>query len=250
MPNFPFTSNEEVASWEVNDDMAQFVGFVVKWGGTEKSATGAHVARMLLSNNCGTKVQITAWARLIPKIEEYAVANYVLEIDGAKVIDLPKSSKYNFGNISRELRIITHTNVKKLGVLEISEKKDIPQVVTLGTISKFIGTVQVEATLLNTIRMMKSKNKEYGLGSIMDGGYKLELKVYKAPSNCETKYRPGQRLRLKGVLVKRTIPNSDEVPAPAFFEIEDGSLDSPIQIINAEATITPEKLTQIYNYVK
>lgn len=250
MSNFPFTSNEEVNSWETHDDIAQFVGFVVKWGGIERSANGAKVARLLLSNNFGTKVQVTAWAKLIPLLENNAVNNNVLEIDGAKVIDIPKNSKFNFGNISRELRITSHTNLTRLEALKITENKDVPRKVTLVTISQYIGSVNIEATLLNTIQMIKSKNKEYGLGSIMDGGYKLELKIYKALSNCEVKYRPGQLLELEGVLIKRTIANSDNIPAPAFFEIEDGSSGSSIRIVDAKATITPENLMQTYNYVK
>lgn len=130
-----FTSNDEVSSCELDDDMAQFVGFVTKWGGIEKAKMGANVARLVLSNNSGTKLQITAWGRLIPKIEELAVSNNTLEIDGAKVIDLTGKNLFNYGNVNRELRILNHTNVRKLGVLEETEKKDGAQFVTLESIS-------------------------------------------------------------------------------------------------------------------
>lgn len=58
--NFKLTSNEEVMAWDIGFDMALYRGYVTKWDigrASHGSSSGAPVARMVLSNNTGTKLQ-------------------------------------------------------------------------------------------------------------------------------------------------------------------------------------------------
>lgn len=178
-------------------------------------------------------------------MEDFAVTDSVVEIDGGKVIDLNGRNLSNLGNVSRELRIINQTVVRLLGTFQEENKVTEAKLVSLNSISQYSGMTKVEGKILNPIRRLKTASRSYGLGSIISDGFKLEIKVVNLPTNLK-EFEYGQLVRAEGILKKRTIPDTN-FAAPSYFEVENLQDITPV---GDEITFDVENLPKIYKYVK
>lgn len=218
--NFPgYTTNAEIDEWVDKCEMGYFAGWVMKWLGASKATNNCLVAKAILNNNEGTQLQVVAWGPdNISRLKAYSDSGTLLIIDGGLTRDLSNYTKFNEVNVNWELRITSNTILTPCGKLEPESQKNEIFLRPIEKLASFNGECMIEGHLLNPIRLLISKDKKYGLGSIVDGIRKLELKIINF--NAEDGfYKQGQKIRVRGSIHRRWNPMTKQ-KSPAYFEIE------------------------------
>lgn len=246
---FQFTTNSEISTWEPNDKMGYFVGYVCGFKGSQKASNGGLVGKTVFGNLENTKVQVVAWSdKFIRKLKEFSTLNTVVEIDGALIRDLNNLWKFNDGNVAFELRIGDQTKMKKLGVYVPAKEVFDPSLMPLENLIIFGGIVKIQGFILNPIRLLNAKERHYGLGSIAIDGRKLEIKVnsFTEKKDQENPFDLGIKVEIIGSLKRRNIPRST-TSCPAYFEVED---ESYVKILKDKSITDIKFFLSVYRYIK
>lgn len=242
---YRFTPTNQIMKWQSGDKMGKMIGYVA--GFEQRSiASNCHpVSKIVVDNGEGTQVQIVAWGDPnIKRLMQYSDVDTIVKVTGCTVIDLTGKKKFNKGNVDLELRFGLHSKIDKLGEYEVKKTiLDTPTIKDWNRLSRFSGKIQIEGYVLNPFRLMKSLEKSYGMGSIIDPEkkFKIEIRILNFE---EDEYSYGQKVQVKGFIHKRYY---EKKPEPVFFQIE-----SPSDVQSSVDTILPDPdfLFRQYDYIK
>lgn len=242
---FHFTPTKQIMKWQSGDKMGKIIGYVVRFEQRSIASNGHPVAKIVVDNGEGTQVQLVAWGDPnLNRMMKFSDVDNVVKVTGCTVIDLTGKKKFNKGNVDLELRFGQHSRIEKLGEYESkSSILEIPTMQDWSRLSRFSGKIQIEGFILIPFRLLKSLEKSYGIGSIinLEKKFKIEIRILNFE---EHEFSYGQKVQVKGVIHKRYYAKK---PEPVFFQVE-----NPSDLKSCVDTVLPDPnlFFREYDYIK
>ncbi|KAJ8684758.1 hypothetical protein QAD02_020551 [Eretmocerus hayati] len=197
-----FTLDEDVGKLEVCDATASFFGFIDYVGDKDKTLKNGSVSNIVLNNNSETRIQISAWNELMPKLQNIAKIGYIIEAENLLVKSDDKS--FNRGSIPKYFEVQDISNFTIIGRLQEIPKDCTIMNVTFDRINKARGNIRIRGVIKTPPRL--SVSKQFGnkiIGGITNGNDVIEIQL---PQELKVDYiEKGDHVEIIGLLQKKSI---------------------------------------------
>ncbi|KAB0792784.1 hypothetical protein PPYR_14743 [Photinus pyralis] len=198
----PMTTNEEIDAVDVGDNTMEIIAYVDSIEGIKYVSKNKALLKFIINNGTGRRIRVLAWEENAKSYENKLSIHQIIHIQRGLFLRVnPNYFRKEENLIPFEISLTKNSKVDFLGKYA-TEAREMCKVVstTIKDCASIEGKLSLDAYIKVTFEPETTSHSSYGSGAIMEGIYKLRVRIshfHQNPALVE-----GAHIRLIGEIKK------------------------------------------------